>query len=517
MKNHNILRKTLNLAFYGLLLVFLLAVPAGGVTLRLLHINDFHGFAEPHKPLKASEPLGGMAYLAGEAARLRQGQPTLLLAAGDMIQGNNWANLFQGKSSIELMNAMKFDAMVVGNHEFDYGQEVLKARLQEAGFPLLGANVQGLPGLKPYVLKDLQGLRVAVIGVTTPDTYTSTHPRNVTGLKFTSPETAVAECLKELQGKADLVVVLSHLGYSEDRALAQKIPGIGVIVGGHTHTRLEAPALVNRTVIVQAWEHGKALGVLDLEVEDGKIVKYAGRQEEIKPRPGRADKAIEAIVRKYSQEVDARLDQTVGETKTDLNGENVRLRETNLGNLVTDVMREVTEAEAAIINGGTIRTSIRRGPVKAKDIYAALPFDNYLVALRLSGAQVREALEHGVSCPEEKAGRFPQVSGLSFTYNPKAAAGARVREVTINGRPLESGKEYVVATHDFLAAGGDGYRSFGEGLKCGEGYREQGGALTSKNLAYCHPGVWLRDLVIEYLKNKKTIAPQTEGRIKAVD
>ena len=215
--------------------------------------------------------------------------------------------------------------------------------------------------------------------------------------------------------------------------------------------------------------------------------------------------------------MDARLDQNVGETETDLDGENVRCRETNLGDLVTDVMREVTGAEAALINGGSIRTSIHQGPVKAKDIYAALPFDNYLVALRLTGKQVREALEHGVSGLEEKAGRFPQVSGLSFSYSPKAAVGSRVREVTVNGKPLDPGKEYVVATNDFLAAGGDGYRSFGEGLKCGEGYREQGGALTSKNLVYCNPGVWLRDLVIDYFKSKKTISPRVEGRIKAVD
>ena len=286
MKNRNILRKSLPLIFCGILLVLFLVIPAAGATLRLLYVNDFHGFAEPHKPLKASEPLGGMAYLAGEVERLRRGQPTLLLAAGDMIQGNNWANLFQGKSSIELMNAMKFDAMVVGNHEFDYGQEVLKERLKEAGFPFLGANVQGLPGLKPYVIKNLQGVRVAIIGVTTPDTPISSHPRNVTGLKFSPPETAVAACLKELQGKADLVVVLSHIGYPEDRALAQKTPGIDVIIGGHTHTRLETPAVVNHTIIGQAWEHAKALGVLDLDLKDGKIVKYCRSPGGDQTQPG---------------------------------------------------------------------------------------------------------------------------------------------------------------------------------------------------------------------------------------
>jgi len=511
--------KHLRLILCCLLLVIFLAAPAGAreASLRLLYVNDFHGFAEPYKPLGATELQGGAAYLAGAADRLRTGRPTLLLAAGDMIQGNNWANLFQGKSSLELMNAMRFDAMVVGNHEFDYGREVLQQRLTQARFPVLGANVRGLPRLKPYVIKDLQGVRVAIIGVVTADTPTSTHPRNVAGLEFSPPDAAVARCLKELRGQADLVVVLSHIGYSEDRILAQKVPGIDVIIGGHSHTKLAAPVVVNHTIIGQAWEHAKALGVLDLDLKDGKIVKYAGHLEEIKPSPGGADKEVQQIVRQYSQEVDARLDQTVGESEVDLDGEQTRLRETNLGDLVADVMRAATGAEAALINGGSIRISIHRGPIKAKEVYAALPFDNYLVAIRLTGKQLQEALEHGVSGLEDKAGRFPQVSGLTFTFSRTAPVGSRVRDVTINGKPLDPGKEYVVATNDFLAAGGDGYLSFGEALKTGAGYREQGGALTSKNLAYVNPGVWLRDLVIDYLKSKQQISPQAEGRIKALD
>ena len=157
--------KKLRIALLSLLLLLIL-VPwsyAGQVNLRILYVNDFHGFAEPYKPLGGTELLGGAAYLAGAVDRLRAGRPTLLLAAGDMIQGNNWANLFQGKSSLELMNAMKFDAMVVGNHEFDYGQKVLKQRLREAHFPVLGANIRGLPRLKPYVIKEVQGIKVAIL------------------------------------------------------------------------------------------------------------------------------------------------------------------------------------------------------------------------------------------------------------------------------------------------------------------------------------------------------------------
>ncbi len=511
--------KRWRLLLWCLLWLFFLGAPAQGreAVLRLLYVNDFHGFAEPYQPLGSTELMGGAAYLAGAVDRLRAERPTLLLAAGDMIQGNNWANLFQGKSSIQLMNAMGFDAMVVGNHEFDFGQKVLLERINEAGFPVLGANVQGLARLQPYVIKTIGGLRVAIIGVVTTDTPISTDPRNVAGLKFLPPEVAVSRYLKELKGKADLVVVLSHLGYAEDRALAQKVPGLDVIIGGHTHTKLEAPAVVNHTIIGQAWEHAKALGVLDLEVQDGKIVKFAGHLEEIKPAADHADKQVQELVAQYSRQVDARLDKIVGETEVDLDGEQVRTRETNLGDLVTDIMRTATGADAALINGGSIRTSLHRGQVKAKDIYAALPFDNYLVAIRLTGQQLREALEHGVSGLKNGAGRFPQVSGLSFTYSRSAPVGSRVSEIWVQGQPLDPGKAYVVATNDFLAAGGDGYLTFGAALKSGEGYREQGGALTNTNLAYCNPGAWLRDLVIDYLKTKKTVSPQIEGRIKALD
>ncbi len=385
----------LRLYFCCFLLAIFLCGPAWAreVSVRLLYVNDFHGFAEPYRPLGANESLGGAAYLAGAVERLREARPTLLLAAGDMIQGNNWANLFKGKSSIELLNAMKFDAMVVGNHEFDYGQRVLQERIKEAHFPVLGANVRGLPGLKPYVIKKVGGVRVAIVGVVTADTPVSTNPANVAGLSFSAPEAAVVETLKALCGKADLVVVLSHIGYPEDRVLAQKVPGIDVIIGGHTHTRLEKPAVVNHTIIVQAWEHAKALGVLDLTIKDGKIVNSEGHLEDIEPQPGREDPRVQRLVAKYAQQVNARLDQPVGETESDLDGEKVRSRETNLGDLVADIMRQAAGADTALVNGGSIRTSIHRGTIQAKDIYAALPFDNYVVSIRLTGRQLREALE----------------------------------------------------------------------------------------------------------------------------
>jgi 2',3'-cyclic-nucleotide 2'-phosphodiesterase (5'-nucleotidase family) len=511
--------KKFRLALLSILLLVILAPwgYANRVDLKILYVNDFHGFAEPYQPPGSDAPLGGIAYLAGAVDRARGKSPSLLLAAGDMIQGNAWANLVRGKSTIEVMNAMKFDAMVVGNHEFDFGPKVLKERMAQARFPLLGANVKGFPALKPYIVKNLQGVRIAIIGVVTPETPVVTHPRNVAGLTFSTPESAVRKYLQELKGRADIIVVLSHCGFQADKELAARVPGIDVIVGGHSHTKMLQPEQVGQTIIVQAWEHAKALGVLNLRVKDGKVIGFDGALEEISPATGAANGQVQDIIARYERQTGALLNRTIGETQVGLDAEHVRAGETNLGDFVADVMRQAAGAEVAIINGGGIRTGVAPGKIAVKDIYAVLPFDNYLVAISLTGAQLKAALEHGVSRLEKPVGSFPQVSGLTFTYSRSAPAGSRVKDVTVGSRPLDPQKEYVVATNDYLVAGGDGYTVFGEALKNGGDYANLGGTLTSNKLAYNDPGTWLRDLVIAAIQARKTIAPQVDGRIKAVD
>jgi 2',3'-cyclic-nucleotide 2'-phosphodiesterase (5'-nucleotidase family) len=511
--------KKFRLALLSLLLLLLLTPwgYAAQVDLKILYVNDFHSFAEPYKPTGSDAPLGGIAYLAGAVDRARGKQPSLLLSAGDMIQGNPWANLVRGKSTIEVMNAMRFDAMVVGNHEFDFGPKVLKERMAQARFPFLGANVKGISALKPYVIKNLQGVRIAIIGVVTPEIAVTTHPRNVAGLTFSTPESAVKKYLPELKRRADIVIVLSHCGFPADKELAARVPEIDVIVGGHSHTKILQPELVGQTIIVQAWEHAKGLGVLNLKVKDGKVIGFDGALQEISPATGAPNAQVKEIVDRYERQVDSLLQRVIGETQVDLDGEHVRTGETNLGDFVADVMRQTAGAEAALINGGTIRTSVPQGQITLKDIYAMLPFDNYLVAISLTGAQIKAALEHGVARLEERSRSFPQVSGLTFTYSPSAPAGFRIKEVTVGGQPLDAQKEYVVATHDFLVAGGDGYTVFGEALKSAGDYTNLGGTITSSKLAYNDPGAWLRDLVIHAIQARKTIAPKTDGRIKAVD
>jgi 5'-nucleotidase/UDP-sugar diphosphatase len=504
----------------AMVLLLSLTVVSGGFAeekqIRILHVNDFHGFAEPYKPLGSQELLGGAAYLSTAVNRLRGERPTLLVAGGDMIQGHTWANLSKGESAIELMNAMRFDVMVMGNHELDFGQEILIKRISEATFPVLAANVSGLEGLKPYVIKEVEGVKVGFLGVVAEDTPVITHPNNVTGLRFGLVQETVEKYLPEVRGKSDIVVVLSHIGYPADRILAENVKGIDVIIGAHFHTKVVDPPVIGETLIVQAWEHAKVLGVVDITLEGGRIKIAKGTLEEIKPVEGLGDKAVEAIVFKYKQVVDATLNQIVGAADVDLDGENIRRRETNLGNLIADIIRDTSNADAALINSGAIRTDIRKGDIRAKDVYSVVPFDNYIVTIKVKGRQIREALEHGYSAVEKGVGGFPQVSGIFLKYDLSMPPGSRITEIRVKGRPLDPEEEYTVATIDFIASGGDGYKAFGDAITSSRDYAVVGGAMKGEKVVYSDPGTWLRDMVIRSIQSRGRVSPQIEGRMTPV-
>ena len=289
-----------------------------------------------------------------------------------------------------------------------------------------------------------------------------------------------------------------------------------MIVGGHSHTKVMKPARIGNTWIVQAWEHGKALGVMDLTLKDGKVISGEGRLEEIRPIFGREDRAVQTLARKYQQKVNAVLNAPLGEAEIDLDGENVRRRETNLGNLITDVMRSASKADVTIINGGGIRSSIKRGEIRVKDVYSVLPFDNYVVAIKLTGKQIVGALEHGLSGIEEGEGRFPQISGMTLKYSPGGSKGKRVTEIQVAGIPIDPSRDYSVATNDFLASGGDGYKAFGEAVKSSRDFEVVGGMMKGEKVVFSDSGRWLRDIVVDYIREKRKIAPKREGRIEEV-
>ncbi|KAF0189072.1 MAG: hypothetical protein FD168_1291 [Desulfobulbaceae bacterium] len=487
---------------------------------RIYHINDFHGFAEPSKHPGATVQQGGAAWLATGLNKHRAEHPGLFLAAGDMIQGDTWSNFSQGYSSVALLNEMHLDAMVTGNHEFDFGQEVLKQRISEARFPVLAANVEGLPGLVPQVSLPLSGGKVTVIGLVTDDVPQSSHPRNTTGLKFTTPLAAARQQIAARDKDSDLVVLLTHIGHEQDLALAEKLctgpAALGLpilIIGGHSHTRVEAPELMGNCIVVQAGEHGKFLGIVDVSVGKGKMIAASGHLEEIGPNLGEPDPAISTLIARYSAQVDVIFNQKAGVSKVDLIQEGARMQETNLGNLVADIVRKTTGAQVALINGGSLRTGLSKGEITFRQVHAALPFNNYLVAVKMSGELLWQALEHGVSGVERGEGRFPQVSGMGFVFDSRRPVGQRIVSVTIGGRPLDRQQEYTVATLDFMASGGDGYTAFGQAIRSAGDYSEVGGSMRSSRLVYNDPGQFLRDAVLDALAKGSPVAPVLQGRI----
>jgi len=525
-----------------LVLVFFVFVPslvAGAVVdLTIQHMNDTHGHILPFtdKSVSRDVPVSGAAYYARliEMGRAANPDGTLLLSAGDMFQGTPVSNLFRGKPVIEIMNRLRFDAMAVGNHEFDWGRETLTAMISEAAFPFLSANITDadfnyMPRVRPYLLLTRKEIPIGIIGVTTPETKVTTKPGNVSDLLFLDPMEVVPRMIEGVkQQGARLVIVLSHLGLDADIDLADKVPGIDVIVGGHSHTAVTTPVAVGRTIIVQAGCYGVYLGTLKLKVdsETGRIVDatrenalrtvYAGPADPF-------DETVSRIVNSYNDKVKSEFEKGVGESRADL----IRrpFDESNLGNAVCDALLEGSDAGIAFQNGGGIRADLSKGPISMEGIYTVLPFDNVLVTMDLTGKEIVEALEHSAALEH----RILQVAGLKVTYDMARPVGSRVAGVFVKtgseaggskGIPpaeespqtdREGGtaaassasaagyerrmpeKIYRVVTNDFLAAGGDGYKTFQNG----------------RNIVY---GDNLRDAFLSYLQRHSPINPQIENR-----
>ena len=329
--------------------------------LTILHVNDYHGRVKPSidKVTDPQKQVGGAAQLAAMIKKARAENPegTLLLSAGDMFQGSPVSNLFHGTPVMEVMNELKFDAMTLGNHEFDWGMGALTRLRKEARFPLLAANIVDskgnlLPGIRPYTILQRGHAKVAVIGVTTPETAYTTKPDNVKGLTFLSPETVLPRLIQNVrQQGASIVIVLSHLGLDADKRLAAAVPGVDVIVGGHSHTAIPKPLkMESGTVILQAGAYGVYLGVLELVVDKatGRATGYtessglrlvsAGLQDT-------PDRKAALIVKKYDDRVKQKFAAVVGETSVDLTAQSGS--ESNLGDLTADAMRAAAGGQIA--------------------------------------------------------------------------------------------------------------------------------------------------------------------------
>jgi len=478
----------------ALIVGILFMVPRGKEDITIVSINDLHGALLPEaRSWSNGEEVGGLAHMAGYITELEKEKPTLLIDVGDAFQGRPVSNLFYGDSVIDCYNAMGVDALVVGNHEFDWGKDVLEGLMDRADFPFLSANVlyEGREFFEPYLVKEVGGQTVQVIGVTTELTPEITEKKKLEGFEFTDAAEAVKKYYDE---SYDLVVVAGHMGVEDEGAegfLVFQNSGVpvDVFLGGHTHEK--ADWTYDNCTFVEAYSYGTAIGVVNLtdEGHSAEVIDVLSEYED-----GRIDDIIDDYYERIEDEMERTLAFCPSTLKRNSKGESA------IGDWICDSIRGSFDASVVLMNSGGIRADLERGDVTVGDIYAMMPFDNTIVLVELTGSQLKEALESGVAT-DGSGGLLHgivQVSGLNFTWDPKAPNGQKVKNVYVDGRPLGSDAGYLVATNSFMAGGGDGYYVFG-----------QGSGLVDT-------GVLVRDLLLQSAGSGKKIDARVDGRIKVV-
>jgi len=462
-----------------LALVFAAVAAAEERTLVIFHTNDIHGHILPSidfdYPGEPKPRLGGFARLSGvvREARARAekaGHGFLLLDAGDIFDGTPEGLETRGLGIVELMNQVGYDGMAVGNHEFAHGVEAVRALAQAAKFPWLACNIVLEEGgvladfAKPYLVKEAGGLKVAIVGVTTPSTPEMNFDENCAGVRFLPYVDRVARCVEFLraQVKPDVIVVLSHIGTQADAALAREVD-VPVIVGGHDHVTLEAGMRRGNSLICQTGDHLRRVGRIELVYDTVKqaVVRVEASLINLGGEGPEPDPAMAAKVEEVRSEA---YDEVVG--RCDVSCVQGRDQESRVGNLVTDAMCGQTGAQVGIMNSGGVRSNLLRGPVTRRDLFEITPFPDPVRVYTIPGNELLSLLESGVP---PTGGYKYEVAGLAFTVNLREREGRRVKNVKVGQVTLKEDDSYPVAISSFFAQHGARRAFF-----AGKPFRESG-------------------------------------------
>ena len=525
---------------FGLLTASMLALSTGAAfadyELNILHINDFHSRIESINKFDSTcsaeeegknECFGGAARLKTAIDQRRQalsGKNVLLLNAGDNFQGSLFYTTYKGAAEAEFLNLMKFDAMTVGNHEFDDSEDGLATFLDKVQFPVVTANVKATAAsklgdrIKPSLVLDVGGQKIGIVGAVTNDTPELSSPGpNVT---IADDVQSITTAVQDLKGQGvNKIIALTHVGYPRDLALIAKIPDVDIVVGGHSHSLLSNtdpkaegpyPTMVDnpagyKVPVVQAASYSKYLGDLVVNFDDNGVVKDAKGDPILIDSTFTPDPAVLARVAELAKPIEELRKKVIGSSEGPIEGDRkvCRVKECSMGNLVADAILDRTKNQGvtiAVQNGGGLRASIDGGEVTQGEVITVLPFQNTLATFQLKGEDVVKALENGVSQIDQGAGRFPQVAGLKFTFDQSKPVGSRVSDVQVkdgdNFVPIDNAKTYGVATNNFMRAGGDGYSIFS----------------TAGQNAYDY-GPDLADVTAEYVAAHSPYKPYTDDRI----
>ena len=488
----------------------------GSVT--ILHTNDIHGRAEGD-----DEALIGYAKYKTVIDQYKANGQVLVVDAGDVTHGTNFATLSRGESMIKLMNQLGVEFLVPGNHDFNYGYERLKELAGMFNGKIVASNVKeeatgNMPFLGGQVIEK-NGIKLGIFGLATPETKTKSSPKNTEGLTFSDAklaEIATAE-VKALKAKgAQVIILLSHLGTDESSAirtqtLLDKVTGIDLLIDGHSHSTYENGQMYKGTLIASTGSYLNNIGKIVITLDGNKPMIKASLITFEDAKEVAPDQAVQDQINALNEANKPILAKVVGETATELDGlrEHVRTRETNLSNLITDAMLDATGADVAFTNGGGIRDSIKAGKITMGDVLTVLPFGNLATVIKVTGQDIIDAIKFGASKYPETNGGFPQVAGMSYEILvEKTMVDGKEKEVfkdvvniMVGDKPIDPAKVYELVTNDFTAIGGDGYTMF-----------------EGKEQVKLYPS--LADIVAEYITKLSKNGPFTyvaDGRIKVVD
>ncbi len=464
--------KILQFLIVGLVFLSNFAEGAKPHTFNIVQLNDvYEVFPAPTIVDHKVELRGGLEYAGTMIQEYRKQGPVLVLHAGDFLSPSLLSIKFKhkGKQMVDAMNALPTDFATFGNHEFDFGCKVLSERIDQSRFQWLSSNVKFpqemtplAAKIKPYRILKIAGMRVGIFAITLP-----LEPLEGCGaqpIRFEDPFETTKSMVARLKAQqVDLIIALTHLRFKDDRRIAELNPDIDFIVGGHDHEPMVE--VVGKTLITKAGANATALGMIGIKGirgPDGWIIEKSWKRVDVDPKMTKPSPAVTAALAPYAQQMQE-FEKVIGSTEValDVREDTVREKESNFANYLTDVMREEMGTDIALINGGAFRGDrvIPPGPLTLNDLYTILLFENQLRSIDITGRELLEQLENGVSRIGEKDGRFPQVSGMRFTFDPDQPPGQRIIKVMIGDAPLDLAKVYTMATIDFLLTRGfiDGY------------------------------------------------------------
>jgi 2',3'-cyclic-nucleotide 2'-phosphodiesterase/3'-nucleotidase len=482
------------------------AKAANEVTIDILQINDFHG------SLQESGKNVGAAKLVNAIKQAKENNPnTIVLSAGDNFNGSAVSNLLYGEPVAKMMKEAGFMFSAVGNHEFDWGLDKIEKWEELSGVPFLAANIydkntnEPVTWADPYSIVDVDGIKLGIIGLATPETAYKTKPQNVEGIEFKNPVEVAKELVPKVKKEADIIILLTHLGGFQDKETKKitgevadlaYVDGVDAVIAGHTHQRIAG--FVNNVPIVQGYKYGRALGKISFIVDKDKkeIIKKEASLDLLYREERKAtlkdDEATKKIVDEYTKKVGPILNEVIGKTITNLDHNRYDYTTSTLGQWTTDVMKKLENADIAVTNGGGLRTNIPVGDITVGKMYEVMPFDNVLSSFEMTGAQIKEIFEHGI---ENKEIGSVQFSGVKVEYIKGAEKGNKVVKMTLDsGEEVDLNKTYKVVTNDFMASGGDGYTIFKEAKALGE-------------------TVAIRDALIQAVKEAKELNYTKEERL----